>query len=186
MHVLEARERRALIPRSNPIATTLAIERLAMRNKILIMGLPGAGKTTLARTLAPLLNAVLLNADEVRAHVSKDLGFSIEDRIEHAKRMGWLCDRIVEAGGAAIADFVCPTPQTRSAFGADFVIWVDRIHEGRFEDTNRLFIPPSNCDLRVEAQGDPRLWAERVRSILRPEFVPSQPTQMKIERSEAL
>lgn len=113
-----------------------------MHRKILIMGLPGAGKTTLARCLAPLLNAVVFNADEVRAHINRDLGFSHADRIEQARRMGWLSDRVVEAGGTAIADFICPTPETRAAFGPAFTIWVDRIEEGRFPDTNRIFVPP--------------------------------------------
>ena len=54
-----------------------------MIRKILIMGLPGAGKTTLANVLAPLLNAVTFNADMVRANLSRDLGFSVDDRIEH-------------------------------------------------------------------------------------------------------
>ena len=80
-----------------------------MRRKILIMGPPRAGKTTLANALAPLLNAVTFNADAVRANLSPDLGFSHEHRIEHARCMGWMCDRVVEAGGTVIADFVCPT-----------------------------------------------------------------------------
>jgi adenylylsulfate kinase-like enzyme len=84
-----------------------------MQPKILIMGLPGAGKTALASALAPLLNAVVFNADAVRANLSRDLGFSHEDRVEHARRMGWMCDRVVEAGGTVIADFICPTPETR-------------------------------------------------------------------------
>ena len=75
-----------------------------MTRKILIMGLPGAGKTTLANVPAPLLNAVVFNADAVRANLSRDLGFSHDDRIEHARRMGWMCDRVVEAGGTVIAD----------------------------------------------------------------------------------
>jgi cytidyltransferase-like protein len=79
--------------------------------KILIMGLPGAGKTTLATALAPLINAVVFNADAVRANLSRDLGFSHADRIEHARRMGWMCDRVVEAGGTVIADFICPTEE---------------------------------------------------------------------------
>jgi adenylylsulfate kinase-like enzyme len=70
-----------------------------MQRKILIMGLPGSGKTTLAAALAPLLNAVVFNADAVRANLSRDLGFSHEDRVEHARRMGWMCDRVVEADG---------------------------------------------------------------------------------------
>ena len=73
------------------------------------MGLPGAGKTTLANALAPLINAVVFNADAVRANLSRDLGFTHEDRVEHARRMGWMCDRVVEAGGTVIADFICPT-----------------------------------------------------------------------------
>jgi adenylylsulfate kinase-like enzyme len=93
-----------------------------MQRKILIMGLPGAGKTTLATAIAPLLNAVVFNADAVRANLSRDLGLSHEDRVEHARRMGWMCDRIVEAGGTVIADFVCPTPETRATFGETFVI----------------------------------------------------------------
>ena len=105
-----------------------------MKKKILIMGLPGAGKTTLSEHLAPRLNAVHFNADDVRANINKDLGFSEPDRIEHARRMGWLCDQMVKVGGFAIADFICPTPATRQAFmsgGEAFIIWIDRIKRER-------------------------------------------------------
>ena len=85
--------------------------------KILIMGLPGSGKTMLARALRTKLKAVHWNADDVRAQINKDLGFSEADRIEQARRMGWLCDQAVAAGHWAIADFVCPIPATRAAFG---------------------------------------------------------------------
>ncbi|MBL8837400.1 MAG: adenylyl-sulfate kinase, partial [Alphaproteobacteria bacterium] len=95
------------------------------------MGLPGAGKTTLARVLVPMLNAVWFNADDVRANLNQHLGFSPQDRIEHARRMGWLCDRVVEAGVTAVADFICPTPGARAAFGDAFVVWVDRIGASR-------------------------------------------------------
>src|SRR5712692_8121657 len=108
-----------------PSQSTARRNKLMFR-KILIMGLPGAGKTTLARALAPRLNAVHFNADEVRHEVSKDLGFSREDRIEHARRMGWLCDQVVKTGCFAVADFICPTPETRAAFrqgGETFVVW---------------------------------------------------------------
>ena len=137
-----------------------------MSHKILIMGLPGAGKTTLARELAPLLNAVLFNADEVRTNINRDLGFSHEDRIEHARRMGWLCDRVVAAGGTVIADFICPTPETRAAFGAAFTVWVDRITAGRFADTNRMFVAPDRFDVRVTADGTPQHWAEHILATL--------------------
>lgn len=153
-----------------------------MTRKILIMGLPGAGKTTLARALAPRLGAVHFDADEVRTNINKDLGFTRDDRIEQARRMGWLCDRVVAAGGMAIADFVCPLVETREAFGTAFVVWVDRIREGRFEDTNRLFQPPTTWDVRVEAEGAPEFWAEEIASKLVPTFDPKKPTALFIGR----
>ena len=137
-----------------------------MKQKILIMGLPGAGKTTLARILTSKLGAVCFNADEVRLNLNKDLGFTHEDRIEHAKRMGWLCDKVADAGFIAIADFVCPTDETRSAFGDAFVIFVDRILAGRYEDTNRLFVPPERYDIRVGSDGSPEYWAEKIITLL--------------------
>jgi cytidyltransferase-like protein len=150
--------------------------------KILVMGLPGAGKTTLANVLAPLLNAVVFNADAVRANLSRDLGFSHEDRVEHARRMGWICDRVVEAGGTAIADFICPTEETRAAFGEAFTIWLDRISVGRFEDTNRMFVAPGRHDLRVSAEGTVQYWAEQALARLRPAFDPQKPTALFIGR----
>lgn len=146
------------------------------------MGLPGAGKTTLCNALAPLLNAVVFNAEAVRANLSRDLGFAPADRIEHARRMGWMCDRVVAAGGTAIADFICPTPEARAAFGPAFTIWVDRIAAGRFEDTNRLFTPPEHHDLHVAAEGSPHYWAEQALSLLRPPFDPQKPTALFIGR----
>jgi hypothetical protein len=154
-------------------------------NKILIMGLPTAGKTTLARTLAPRLNAVHFNADDVRANLNKELGFSEADRIEQARRMGWLCDQVVKAGCFAIADFICPTPAARAAFaagGTPFVIWVDRIKTGPYADTNRLFVPPEHIDLRVSGEGSPEYWTEEVMRLLRPIFDPKKPTALFLGR----
>ena len=150
--------------------------------KILIMGLPGAGKTTLASALAPLLNAVVFNADAVRSNLSRDLGFSHEDRVEHARRMGWMCDRVVEAGGTVIADFICPTEEARDAFGDAFTIWLDRIEAGRFADTNRMFAAPVKYNLRVKPEGTPQYWAEQALALLRPPFDPQKPTALFIGR----
>ena len=156
-----------------------------MQRKILIMGLPGTGKTTLATLLALRLNAVHFNADEVRRHINRDLAFSEEDRIEQARRMGWLCDRVIEAGGFAVADLICPTPKTRAAFmagGPAMVVFVDRIQESRFEDTNRLFMPPDSYNLRVTAEGSPEFWVERIAGLVRPVFDPKAPTALFIGR----
>jgi cytidyltransferase-like protein len=153
-----------------------------VKRKILIMGLPGAGKTTLAHALAPLINAVVFNADAVRANISRDLGYTHDDRIEHARRMGWMCDRVVEAGGTVIADFICPTAETREAFGDAFTIWLDRIDTGRFEDTNRMFLAPQEFDLRVKAEGAPQYWAEQALALLRPPFDPQKPTALFVGR----
>ena len=111
--------------------------------KILIMGLPGAGKTTLAKKLVLKLNAVWLNADKIREQ-HQDWDFSPEGRVRQSLRMKKLSDEIIIKGKHVIADFICPTPQTRSDFNADYLIWVDTIKEGRFDDTNKLFVPPKN------------------------------------------
>lgn len=156
-----------------------------MRRKILIMGLPGTGKTTLARALTPRLSAVHFNADEIRQNINKDLGFSERDRVEQALRMGWLCDQVVKAGGVAIADFICPTPQTRAAFvegGDAFVVWMDRVKVSAFADTNRLFVPPEHCDMRVTPEGTVEYWREQVALRVRPVFDPKKPTALFIGR----
>jgi len=98
--------------------------------KILIMGLPGSGKTTLAEELVRLLNAVHFNGDDVRKNLNADLGFSDEDRIEQARRMGWLCNRVVKTGNYAVADFICPTQKTRNAFGECFLVFLDTVKAG--------------------------------------------------------
>lgn len=156
-----------------------------MRRKILIMGLPGAGKTALANALTPRLSAVHFNADEVRHHVNRDLGFAETDRVEHARRMGWLCDQVVKAGGFAIADFICPTPAARAAFlegGDAFIVWCDRIKQSRFEDTNRMFVSPERHDLRVGPEGAVEYWVDEVARRVRPVFDSKKPTALFIGR----
>lgn len=123
-----------------------------MSKKILIMGLPNAGKTTLAKALVPLLRAVHFNADEVRGNINKDLGFAREDRIEHARRMGWLCDQVAKAGHCAIADFVCPTPETREAFGQAYTIYVNTGQPTPYADTRGMFVPPEKPDYEIREQ----------------------------------
>ena len=127
---------------------------------ILVMGLPGAGKTTLANELAPLLNAKRLNADEIRK-AANDWDFSEEGRTRQAKRMAEHALKLKNEGNNVLADFICPTPEARSLFPADFIIWVDTIKEGRFEDTNQMFIKPEKYDFHVTTQ-DAKLWASKI------------------------
>ena len=114
--------------------------------KILIFGLPGSGKTTLAKPLAKLLGGVHINADEVRKRYD-DWDFTPSGRLRQAQRMRHLADGVVLAGKIAVGDFVCPTPVTRDAFGADFTVWMDTIQEGRYEDTNLMFEKPRKPDV---------------------------------------
>ena len=117
---------------------------------IQIIGLPGAGKTALATALADRINAIHFNADEVRADLNSDLGFTPEARVEQARRMGALARLVSKQGQIVISDFVCPTNETRVAFGKpDILIWVNRIEVGRFEDTNKMWEKPEDSDLII-------------------------------------
>ena len=124
---------------------------------ILIMGLPGSGKTTLADELAPKINAKRLNADEVRKEAN-DWDFSEEGRKRQAKRMADFAKKLKEDGNYVVADFICPTPEARSLFPADYIIWVDTIKEGRFDDTNKMFVKPDKFDFHVTTQ-DAKKWS---------------------------
>ena len=127
---------------------------------ILIMGLPGAGKTTLADELAPMLNAKRLNADEVRK-AANDWDFSEEGRTRQAKRMADFALKLKSDGNYVIADFICPTPEARKLFPADYIIWVDTIKEGRFDDTNKMFIKPEKYNFHVTTQ-DAKSWVSKI------------------------
>lgn len=117
--------------------------------KILIMGLPGSGKTYLAERLQKHLDCAWFNADEIR-RMAKDWEFGDEARIRQARRMRNLADYEKAQGATVICDFVCPTELTRYIFEADFTIWLKTILAGRFEDTNKMFEPPSYADIVIE------------------------------------
>lgn len=116
--------------------------------KILVMGLPGSGKTYLTERLVPLLNAAWYNADKVR-DMSNDWDFSDEGRKRQSKRMRTFADFEKNHGRFVVCDFVCPTKETRKNFDADIVIWMNTIKEGRFDDTNKLFEEPVNVNFLI-------------------------------------
>ena len=129
------------------------------------MGLPGAGKTTLANELATLIKTKRLNADEVR-RAANDWDFSEEGRKRQAKRMSDSAVKLKSEGNNVIADFICPTPEARSLFPADYTIWVDTIKKGRFDDTNTMFVKPENYDFHVTTQ-DAKFWAQKIKEKIK-------------------
>ena len=126
------------------------------------MGLPGSGKTTLANELAPMINAKRLNADEVRKEAD-DWDFSEEGRIRQAKRVADIAEKFKKEGNYnyLVADYICPTPQTRKLFNPDYIVWINTIKEGRFEDTNKMFVKPEKFDFEVTTQ-DAESWAKKI------------------------
>ena len=124
------------------------------------MGLPGSGKTTLANELGPMLKAKRFNADGVRKEAN-DWGFSEEGRKRQAKRMADFALNMREDGSYVVADFICPTPEARSLFPADYIVWMDTIKEGRFDDTNKMFVKPDKYDFHVTTQ-DAKNWAPKI------------------------
>jgi adenylylsulfate kinase len=112
--------------------------------RILVCGLPGSGKTSLTTSLAWNLNFHMFNADIVRTKY-EDWDFSDEGRDRQLRRMIDLS----YSEDNTICDFVCPFEDGRNKFSADFVIWMDTIPAGRFEDTNKVFQQPQFTNLRI-------------------------------------
>ena len=134
-----------------------------MTQRILIMGLPGSGKTTLAEKLLQLLEdsgktVTWFNADEVRKQFD-DWDFSEQGRIRQSKRMYDLAETC--GTDYALCDFVAPLIEMRHNFKADWTIWMDTIREGRYADTNKMFTEPEIYDFRITEQNAGK-WADFV------------------------
>ena len=121
--------------------------------KILVMGLPGSGKTYLAKRMQPILNAAWYNADIVR-EMANDWDFSPEGRIRQSLRMKNLADFEKKHGRIVICDLVCPTHETKRNFNPDITIWMNTIKSGRYEDTNKMFESPIEVDYEVNEMND--------------------------------
>lgn len=156
--------------------------------RILIMGLPGSGKTTFASSLKLKLkaagkNVVWLNADNIRKEFN-DWDFSPEGRIRQSIRMRTLADE--STADYVIADFVAPLVEMRNNYKADWTIWMDTIDQSRYEDTNKMFINPVVYDFRIPKQ-DAETWGMFVVSYIldnkrRPVFDWSKPTVQQLGR----
>ena len=128
--------------------------------RILIMGLPGSGKTTLASKLVPLIKAKWLNNDKVRKEAN-DWDFSEEARKRQAKRMADFAERYKQDGHHVVADFICPIPEARKLFNPDYIVWVNTINKGKYDDTNKMFVKPKKFDFQVTTQ-NAELWAMQI------------------------
>lgn len=154
--------------------------------RILVMGLPGSGKTYFAERLKKYLEengdmekidparfmlyegvppdsyydvkVDWFNADEIRKRFN-DWDFSKEGRIRQSLRM--LEFALKCTGDFVICDFVAPLPEMRHNFKADWTIWLDTIDQGRYEDTNKAFVPPDVYDFRITEQNAEK-WVEFV------------------------
>lgn len=114
---------------------------------ILVMGLPGSGKSTLSKQLAERLDSTYINADQVRT-MYNDWDFSIEGRLNQSKRMRRLA--ALSENKYSVVDFVCPLTMTRDLINADYTIWMNTIDKSRFDDTNEMFESPQKYDLMID------------------------------------
>lgn len=156
-----------------------------MSKKILIFGRTGAGKTTLAKALAPLIGGVVLDGDDVRQAMSLPRPGDHAEREQQALRMSLLADLVTASGNNAICSFVCPTGRTRMWFGSDFTIWVDRNGDGKYPDTQAMFEDPlagDEFDLRTTNGHPPEYWASVAADMLQPVFNPLRKTALFVGR----
>tara|TARA_Y100000590_G_scaffold447701_1_gene583307 strand:- start:967 stop:1473 length:507 start_codon:yes stop_codon:yes gene_type:complete len=133
----------------------------SLPKKILIMGLPGTGKTYLSKELIKIIPIIHLNADEIRKHFD-DWDFSEEGRLRQADRMKRFSDYIIQEKISPLADFVCPLEKTRKILKPDIIIWMDTEKKGRFENTNKIFEKPKKFHFRITSK-NAKYWAKHIK-----------------------
>ena len=136
--------------------------------KVLIFGLPGSGKTTLAKPFAELIGGVHINADAVREKYN-DWDFTPSGRLRQAQRMRHIADGVVMSGKVAVADFVAPTDVARHNFDPNFTVWMDTIKHSQYEDTNKMFESPTQYDFKV-GHKEADMWAYLIKQDVMDKF----------------
>lgn len=135
------------------------------------MGLPGGGKTTLAEKLTEEISQNFpvewVNADELRQQVG-DWDFTPAGRLRQAQRMRAIAQAAESQGIVAICDFVCPTRELRKEFDADIVVWMDTVQSSEYEDTNKIFEPPTKeeYDFRITDWTDVDQWSKTLADLV--------------------
>lgn len=114
--------------------------------RILIMGLPGSGKTYLAKELTKRLKAKWLNADKIRKEYS-DWDFSKKGILRQSRRMHDLSKNIKNK--FVVVDFICPYEKGRNIFNADYIVWMNTIKKGRYKNMNKIFEKPKSVDFEI-------------------------------------
>lgn len=111
---------------SSPDADVLAFTRPDRRPgaTVWLTGLPSAGKSTIARALASSLRAdghhvEVLDGDELRTHLTADLGFSRADRDTNVRRVGFVAGLLARNGVIALVPVIAPYAAARAAVRAD-------------------------------------------------------------------
>ena len=146
-------------------------------------GLSGAGKSTISRGLEQKLfkngfKTMVLDGDIIRTGVNKNLGFSIEDRLENIRRISEVSKLLVSSGIICLNSFISPTNEIRQVareiIGKEFFIEIYvntplEVCEARdvkglykaaragaiknFTGITSPYEPPVNPDLSVKTEG---------------------------------
>ena len=127
-----------------------------------LTGLSGSGKSTLALALEHALfqrgcRAYVLDGDNIRHGLNRDLGFSPEDRTENIRRIGEVAKLFTDAGVLVVTAFISPYRSDRDAVRA-------LLDEGDFIE---VFV---DCDLAVCEERDPKGLYQKARRGEIPEF----------------